>query len=81
MEVDNISPDLSKRRKSICILFDLIGGEGDVNRAWHKVLHGGTIVHTCSVHYNTCHMFIRMIRHGCYSALIASYLELPDRRM
>ena len=26
-------------------------------------------------------MFRRMIRHGCYSALLASYLELPDRRL
>ena len=43
----------------------------------------GTIVglHVCSTHYNTCHMFRIMIRHGCYSALLASYLELPDRRV
>ena len=46
-----------------------------------KQNEGGTIVHTCSGHYNTCHMFRRIIGHGCYSALLASYLELPDRQV
>ena len=41
-----------------------------------KQEEGGTIVHTCSVHYNTCHKFRMMIHHGCYSALLASCLEL-----
>ena len=27
------------------------------------------------------HFFRRMIRHGCHSALLASYLELTDRRV
>ena len=46
-----------------------------------KQKEGGTIVHTCSVHYNTGLVFGMMIRHGWYSSLLASYLELPDRRV
>ena len=42
-----------------------------------KTKEGGTIVHTCSVHYKTCHMFRKMIRHGCYSTLLASMNHAP----
>ena len=80
--------------KTVQFKFEIVKNEVNCRRMYDTNLSSTTLsskhfqtkrrwanVHTCSVHYNTCHMFRMMIRHGCYSALLASYLELRDRRV